>query len=326
MLKRAQNKISYRYNAYGFSGVMMWFAHVAKYLFLREILKKDFYIRKIHDYKLKLDLSDPGIARELAVNGTREDQLRHLLQHEIEEGMTILDIGANIGYYPLMVANLAGDSGFVYAIEPSPSNYQNLIENIELNNKGKNFEVFNMGVSNKKGKERFFLSTHSNLNTFIKDGYKENYTTRGVSDNYIDIEVTDLTSFLQGKKKVDLIRMDVEGYEVEILEGVEEAIRRGLFEGTIIFECHFPKYDEEKHSIGRQLKMLFENGYYVKALTSTDERKSKIRELGYEPTEVIFTGGIKEGVYYNVSNEDALKLITEVGGIRDAVFAKKRSN
>ncbi len=325
MLKRAQNKISYRYNAYGFWGLMIWFTHVAKYIFLKEILKKNFYTRKVHDYQLKLDLTDPGIARELVVNGTREEQLRYLLQQEIGKGMTILDVGANIGYYPLMVANLAGDSGFVYAIEPSPSNYQNLLENIELNNKGKNFEVFNMGVSNKKGKEHFFLSTHSNLNTFIKDGYKENYTTRGVSDNYIDIEVTDLTSFLQAKKKVDLIRMDVEGYEVEIIEGLEGAIRSGLFEGKIVFECHFPKYDEEKHSISKQLRMLFENDYYVKALTSTNEKKSTLRDLGYEPDEVIFSGGIEEGVYYNVSNDDAIELISEVGGIRDAVFAKKSS-
>jgi len=272
-----------------------------------------------------LNLTDPGIARELVVNGTREDQLRRLLQCEIKTGMTILDIGANIGYYPLMVANLAGDSGFVYAIEPSPSNYQNLIENIELNNKGKNFEVFNMGVSNKKGKERFFLSTHSNLNTFIRDGYKGGYVTCGVSDEFIDIEVTDLTSFLQGRNEVDLIRMDVEGYEVEILEGLMDAIRSGLFRGTIIFECHFPKYDEEQHSISKQLKMLFENGYRVKALTSTDERKSTMRDFGYEPDEVILTGGIEEGIYYSVSNDDAVKLISQHGGIRDAVFAKNGS-
>lgn len=322
MIKQNLRKIFNRYDNYGILGLTIWLSRVVRYLFLKYILRKSYHIREIHDYEMRLNLCDPGISRELMINGTREDQLRLVLQQEVESGMTILDIGANIGYYAIMLSRMTGDSGFVYAVEPAPLNYMNLIENIKHNDRLKNFETFNLGISNRTGKEHFYISTHSNLNTFIKNGFRDNYVTQGLSDNVVEVDVTDLTSFLKDKRNVDLIRMDVEGYEVEILEGLAEAIATGLFQGKIVFECHFPKYDEEKHSISKQLRMLFDNDYHVKALTSNDERRGTIRDLGYVASTVVLTGGVKQGIYYDISNEDAIELISRRGGIRDALFVK----
>jgi len=281
-------------------------------------------VRKIHDYKLKLDLKDIGIARQLVINGTREDQLRYILKEEIEEGMTVVDVGANIGYYPIMEAKLVGESGFVYAIEPAQENFQLLLENIKLNGLQQNFETYNIGVSNKTRKERFYLSTHSNLHTFIKDGFDGKYTTTGVTNKYVDVDVTDLTAFLKNKRPVHLIRMDVEGYEVEILEGLENALIQGLFQGKIIFECHFPKYDNQKHSIKKQLEMLFKHGYKVKCITSNNEKVSKIRDFGYQAEKLIKTGDfVFQGVYRNISNSDAIHLVSQLGGVRDVVLVKE---
>ena len=312
-----------KYERYGFVGFLQYLRFAIYYYWCYKFLNRAYLTRRIHDYKLSLDLSDKGIARQLVINGTREQQLRYVLLKEIEPGMTILDIGANIGYYPIMEAKLVGTTGFIYAIEPSPDNFQQLLNNIKLNNLDAQFKTYNIGISSSVGQERFFLSTHSNLHTFIRDGFNGSYTTKGVSDDYLEVEVTDLSTFLKDKKNVDLIRMDVEGYEVEILEGLEEAISTSLFNGKIVFECHFPKYDNDKHSIRKQIEMLFSNGYKIKYMTSNDDKKSRIRELGYKSVKTIRTGdGITQSVYLNISDQDAITLISELGGVRDVLFQK----
>jgi len=320
MVKRLLNK----YRSFGMITLLRVMKATIVYHLLKDLLKKKDLVTDIHDYRLKLNLDDPGISRQLAISGTREQQLRYILEEEVHEGMTILDIGANIGYYPIMEAKLAGESGYIYALEPAPENYRSLIENIRLNNLSHVFETYNMGVSNRKGVERFFLSDHSNLHTFIPKSANGEYVTKGTTDNYIEVDVTDLSSFLRDKKPVDLIRMDVEGYEVEIFEGLEEAVKSGLFKGKIIFECHFPKYDDVKHSIRKQLEMLFKYDYQVRALTSTDEAKSKIRDFGYKAEKIICTSDDQyQGVYRNISRSDAVRLICELGGVRDAFLARE---
>ncbi|MBI5740388.1 MAG: FkbM family methyltransferase [Nitrospirae bacterium] len=312
-----------KYRSFGVITLVRVIRATVVYHFLKDLMKKKNLVADVHDYRLKLDLGDPGISRQLAINGTREQQLRYILEGEVHEGMTILDIGANIGYYPIMEAKLTGESGYVYALEPAPENYKSLVENIRLNGLSHVFETYNMGVSNRKGVERFYLSDHSNLHTFIPKSSDGGYVTKGTTDNYIEVAVTDLSSFLRDKKPVDLIRMDVEGYEVEIFEGLEEAVRSGLFSGKIIFECHFPKYDEGRHSIRKQLEMLFKYGYRVAALTSTNEAKSRVRDFGYKAEKIICTSDDHyQGVYRDVSAADAVRLVCELGGVRDVVLAR----
>ena len=319
-------KIYYKYQRFGLIGLVMIGFYFMKYFIVKNIFKNNYLKRRIHNYKMGLNLSDLGISRQLVINGTREEQLRWILNHEILPGMVICDIGSNIGYYPIMEAMLIGDEGFIYAIEPSPDNYKQLIENIRLNKLGERFETYNIGVSNQKGSEKFFLSSYSNLHTFIRKGFKQDYDTKGVNGDFIKVNVTDLSSFLENKKKVDLIRMDVEGYEVEILEGLMNAIKSELFRGGIIFETHFPKYDDVKHSIRKPLELLFQFNYRVKIITSNDEKKSKIQTFGYKPHVIICTGGnVFQGVYYNIRHEHAIQLICELGGVRDVFLEKKIS-
>lgn len=320
-------KIFGKYKRFGFFGMLRVVMAAVKYYFYRNILKQSHLVRRIHDFKLDLDLTDLGISRELIVNGTREEQLRYILNEEIKSGMTILDIGGNIGYYPVMEAKLVGDSGRIYTVEPAHDNYKQLLKNIRLNDLIETILPYNIGISNRRGKERFYLSTHSNLHTFIKKGYLDNYVTKGISDDTIEIEVTDLSSFLMDIEPIDLIRMDIEGYEVEVISGLEGAIKNGVFYGKIIFECHFPKYDDDNHSMREQLSMLFENNYRVKTMTSNDESVSQIKEFGYTPNKLIRTGDFTyQGIYSNITNEDALALICELGGVRDVLLVKSEKN
>ena len=123
---------------------------------------------------------------------------------------------------------------------------------------------------------------------------------------------------------VDLIRMDIEGYEVEVLKGLSKAIEDNSFSGQIVFECHSPKYDDIEHSIREQLKMLFNNGYYAKYMTSNREKNSPFHIKGYKPKKIIRTSVVNfQGIYENISDEDVEYFICEALGVRDVFFEKR---
>lgn len=285
---------------------------------------KGFVKRRIHDYEMWLDSSDPGLSRELIIIGDREQQLRAILLPELKRGDVVLDLGANIGYYALMLANRVGPEGHVYALEPSPKNVELLKRNLALNRMGADrVEVFPYAGSNKNSAEKLFISEFSNLNTMVPEDLKGGAMTPGMSGRTVEVTGVALSDFLKGKRPVQLMRMDIEGYEVEVLQGLRDAVRSGEFTGKICFEVHTRKYDDQKRNMRAELEFLFENGYQAKVLTSIREDRSRLRELGYEPDEVVRTR-LKEmrGIYRRVKQEHALDLVSRVGGVRDVLLSK----
>lgn len=315
-------KMIFKYNPiYAFKYVIRIVSLSIKRLFNVKYLK-----RKIFDFEMFLITKDIGISQVLYLYGDRELQLKYILNNEIKPGYRIIDLGANLGYYPLIeYANLEGD-GKIYALEPSPSNFQILEKNIHHNQANDLIETFPYAGGEKAGTEKFYLSTHSNVNTMIPLEYSTGELSLGVNqDLFIEVEVVELTSFIKKIGDIDLIRMDIEGYEVEVFRGLRDAIESGLFSGQIVFECHSPKYNDDKHSIREQLKMLFGNGYYAKYMTSNREKNSTFHMRGYQPNKIIRTSLDNfQGIYKNITNADAEYLICDGLGVRD-VFLEKYS-
>lgn len=278
--------------------------------------------RRIHDYEMLLDPRDRGISTTLLLNGDREQQVGVILRERLGRGAVVIDLGANIGYYALLERSLVGPSGKVYAIEPSPSNFVLLERNVELNRAGDVIDVFHLAGGAQAGKETFYLAEHSNLNTFVPT-LSDGREAVGLTGETIEIDVVDMTSFMADKPPVDLIRMDIEGYEVEVLAGLEAAARRGDFNGDILFECHFPRYDDAQRNMRRQLRTFFELGYRPAIMTSNNETGSSFRSRGYEPRVVVKTGVENlQGLYYDVSTEDAEYFVCDSGGIRDVLLVR----
>ena len=135
-----------------------------------KLLRRRFLEKRIHDYRMLIDLDDRGISRSLLLFGTREVDHKVLLERIARPGMTVFDIGANIGYYALMELGLIGPSGRMLAIEPSPSNIALLRRNLALNGEGDRITVLEGAVSDAPGTASFHLSAHSNLGTFHASG------------------------------------------------------------------------------------------------------------------------------------------------------------
>jgi len=219
---------------------------------LRARSKTRYVEREILGNKMYLDLKDPGISSDLLRDGIREPFLTESIQKEIKDGDVIVDIGANIGYYALQEARLVGDNGKVYAIEPVPENVELLKKNIELNNYS-NIEVFQLAVGAVNKTDYVYVSDCRNTASMIK--------TQASIDK-VPVQVTTLDKFLENKPLPNLIRMDVEGYEVEIVKGITKLLESNK-PLKLIVELH-PLYYVTKEKREDFLKTLKESRFQVK--------------------------------------------------------------
>lgn len=277
---------------------------------LRKRLRSMRYVkRRIYHYSMWLDAADPGISRTLLLFGKRELDHKIMLEEALKPGMTVLDIGANIGYYALMEATLVSPNGKVIAVEPSPNNVELLKKNVQLNHRDNTILVRPGAVSNTTESRPFYLASASNLNTFHNSGSTQAYLT----GETVDVTMHTVNQLQQEHGKIDLIRMDVEGHEVEIFNGMLPGIQSGELSPMIIFETHNSQYNEE-HDMEAPLNALFDAGYQVAALSSNAERGTqKINDMGYQPYDIVKTDFVNRALYRNIKRADAIELICKSG-------------
>ena len=264
-----------------------------------------------------LDLEDRGISRSLLLFGNRELDHKLILEKILHPGMSVLDIGANIGYYTLMMLRLIGPNGTLIAVEPSPSNVTLLKRNLLLNGHS-SVEVHQKAVSDTSGVRDFFLSEMSNLNTFHNTGTG----TKHLSGTTIAVETETIKQIADGRR-IDLIRMDVEGHEIEVINGLIPAIEKKEMTPTIIFETHLSRYNAE-HDIEAPLRRLFSLGYHLAIVSSSSERGTRIIEsLGYQGSQSANSDGVVRTLFTDLTDADAIELICNRGGVRTAMLAPR---
>lgn len=152
-----------------------------------------------------------------------------LMKEYFKSGGTFLDIGANTGYYSLVASRLAGQEGAVLAIEPNPIMYNRCLFNLGLNEKTENVKTFEIGLADKVGE--FSLGIHpGNLGgASIMQEYGE---------HTIKIKCVPLVDLLgeQNVKKLDFMKIDVEGAEPLILNHFFENAEKELLPKMILIE------------------------------------------------------------------------------------------
>ena len=277
------------------------------------------YLRKkIFNYEMYLDLYDRGISRTLILFGERELEHKRIIEMILKPGMNVLDIGANIGYYALMQLKIIGDKGQLIAVEPSETNIKLLRKNLNLNGYN-NIKIHHKAVSNISGKKKLYLSEMSNLNTFHKP---QNINNLHLSGKTLLVKTTTVPELLSENFDLNLIRMDVEGHEVEIIEGMIDAIKKNKIKPMVIFETHLTRYNKNRN-FEKILNKLFKLGYHVKIVGSSSKKGTKlIEQRGYVIKEIIKSDDEERAIFFNLSNKDAIDLICYKGGIRTVLISK----
>jgi FkbM family methyltransferase len=177
--------------------------------------------------------------------GTYESARIRGLASATTQGAVVYDVGANVGIYSLLASVRVGPSGSVYAFEPLERNLRYLRRHIALNNL-QNCLVVESAVSNTEGTRSFAAATY------------ESSMARLSPHGEISVASTTLDSCIYGEKRLrppDIIKIDVEGAELEVLEGSNRAIAE--FRPTIFCEIHGTRLHAECRSF------LLAKGYRV---------------------------------------------------------------
>jgi FkbM family methyltransferase len=227
--------------------------------------------RRIHASIMLLDVADPGLSRQLLLNKTREPLQTKLVKELVRPGMVIAEIGANLGYYLLIEARLIGSTGKIYATEPVPKNFQILARNIALNHYEDRVESYPLAISDKDGVAKIAIKSASNHATMFIDRTKISELGARSLDREVrkvsDVKTATLDNFLLGKRPVDFIRMDVEGYEIQIIKGMQKTLEHSRVGTTIFMEIHPDLFMDRMDSIDMIMSNLagfhFEPKYLV---------------------------------------------------------------
>ncbi|MBC8488000.1 MAG: FkbM family methyltransferase [Bacteroidetes bacterium] len=266
----------------------------------QQINNTDLIQKKVGNHEMLLDKTDHGISRVLIKKSNsrkwpREPEFMDIITDEISDGMVAFDLGANIGYITLIMADKVGESGHVYAVEPDPRNFAILEKNIRLNNYTERVSSYQTAISNRNGTCRFFLSRSSNLGSLHATG-----NTKGA----IDVTAQTGDTFFSDKLQPDFIKMDIEGAEVEALEGMLKTLEKKKGVVKILMETHSMYYNPED-SLKQQLIKLFEIGFRAKyVITAGIPKPFFFASRGYEPCRIYNSGYWTRGVYTGISNED----------------------
>jgi FkbM family methyltransferase len=161
--------------------------------------------------------------------GTFEPYCLPFLRGCAEKGGTVVDVGANIGFYTLESAVAVGSQGRVISIEAAPSHLESLNRNIELNGM-KNVSVIGTAVGDAVGQAMLTLPRGDNLGMFTLGDVE------GEETYLVAIDTMDHLLEHQNIHSIDLIKMDIEGSEFKALRGAARIFEK--FRPSLLIELN----------------------------------------------------------------------------------------
>lgn len=171
----------------------------------------------VNGFKLVLDLQDRwGVSKYILRHGDYDREICEIVRSHLKENSVALDIGANIGFWSCFLSS-TGKVRKIYSIEPEPHNSSLFKNNIAINGYQDRVEFFHSAVGKEKGALDLFISADNAGDHQLYDGGSGRSKVR-VPVHRVD----DLVS----EAVVDFIKMDVQGYEPFVVEGMTKLLDR----------------------------------------------------------------------------------------------------
>lgn len=202
-------------------------------------------VRPAYDTLLKAMYGRAGIERRIhgepplrlqpqyrAIGEDCEPEVFAALKSGTHPGGVVLDVGANIGMYSLLMARWVGDGGRIYAFEPAPEPLRALREHVALNNFSDRIEVIGQAVSDVSGEATFYAHASNGENSLNPD-----YAKRVAVAEAVRVPITTIDDFCRHRGiRPTLLKIDIEGFEFHALRGAVETLSQ--YRPTVIIELH----------------------------------------------------------------------------------------
>ena len=194
--------------------------------------------RVLGKYLVYADAQETGITPHLAMDGYWESWITVVLARTVRRGWYCLDVGANHGYYTLVMADLVGQRGRVVPVEPTPRLAELLRETLDVNG----FPVVTVvqkAASRTDGEKlRLVVPRRRSMNARLSE-------VAGPTDAVFDVETVTVDALTRDWPRVDLIKIDVEGAEQDVWQGMQRTIAQNP-RLIVILEFNVDRYEDPR--------------------------------------------------------------------------------
>jgi FkbM family methyltransferase len=140
---------------------------------------------------------------------------RGLLRRHLPPGSVVVDAGANIGIYSEFLSHCVGPTGWIHSFEPDPHNFARLHAALS---ETPNVRLNKLALSDRTGESTLYVSDDLNVD-------HRAYPTEGEPRREVAIRSVRLDGYFRPRERVDLIKMDIQGYELHALRGAERVLQ-----------------------------------------------------------------------------------------------------
>ena len=206
------------------------------------------------------------------LRGTLEIPVQEALRRHLGPGGVFFDVGANVGFFTLLGARLAGDGGRVFSFEPVPANAASIRAHVAVNGFS-HVKVLELALGDRDGEETMSVPDDPSW-AFLEHRAPDRLTARKVA-----VRVATVDTLVAGGRvpAPAVVKLDVEGAESEVLRGMEQTLRE-----------HGPALVAEMHDGNAEFVALAESlGYSVSNLEGTEppaEAHGKVHVLALPRT------------------------------------------
>jgi FkbM family methyltransferase len=279
-------------------------------------------MRRFDGFRMCLSLREKGISWELYVYGERECDVISFIKSALRPGGKAVDIGGNLGYYALIEALQVGPTGKVLAVEPDPRNIHLLHQNVALNQLEDRIELRECAVSDRSGRHNLVLTPETNLNRL-------EWETRPQDDGQPrqEVPVVGIAELLEETGVVDLVRMDIEGFEFRILQGMLEVATSApqSLPISVLCETHADIYSSLDLKMAPVVDGLLAAGYSLSRITAMDNYGAEqIMNRGYLPVATVRADLRQRLIFGPIKDQDAAALICDPGVVRTVLLTRER--
>lgn len=214
---------------------------VAHYLGDHEIL-----CRCLGQFKMFVDSRDVGFASHIIMDGFWEFWITQFIAAELKEGAIALDVGANFGYYTLLMSELIGPSGRCIAVEPNAEVAAKLRKTISVNGFERRAILHEVALGRvASGQTSLFIPYGEPKNAAV---VRDDAQADSASGRIVRVKQATVDSICADLSRLDFIKIDAEGAEADIVEGMTRVIAR--FEPSILLEFNAARGYDVRELIG----------------------------------------------------------------------------
>lgn len=215
--------------------------------------------------KLVVDTRDSLLAPWLLLNGLWESHVTGWMQDVLQPGNNFVDVGANIGYFTLLGAFSVGEHGRVVAVEAHPGLAELLRRNTVINGVHGRVKVCANAAWSETTNLRFHQRVHYSANSSVGSVGSQALADLADTEELVDVSATRVDDLVAGLDRVDVMKVDVEGAEVQAFLGMERTLSSnpGI---TVMFEWSPAQIRDVKDDPAQLLDILAGHGFGFRLL------------------------------------------------------------